>query len=464
MGPKRKVLVIGLDCAAPALVFDSWLNDLPNTKRLAEEGIWGRMFSTIPPITCPAWMSMVTSKNPGKLGIFGFRNRSHYSYEEVWIANSTVIKEPTLWDIISREGHSVGLIGVPQTYPPRPVNGFMVTDFLAPDTSADYTYPSFIKDEIKAAVGNYILDCDEFRTEDKDALLAEIYEMTKKRFDLVEAFLAKKPDFYMFVEMGVDRIYHGFWKYMDKTHRKYVAGNKYEKAIKEYHQYIDRRIGELLKLVDEDTVVMIVSDHGAKKMEGAININDWLIQEGYLKLNEQPGPGKTVKLEKAGVDWENTKAWGLGGYYGRLFINVKGREAKGVVDPKDYEKVRNELVAKLEAITDEKGKNIGTRVIKPQEAYPGGHLDQAPDLIIYFGDLYWRSTGNIGHDSIHSFETEVGPDDAVHDEYGIFIMWDPKTKRGKELKNIKIYDVAPTILSTMGIEVPGDMEGKVLTL
>jgi len=464
MGPKRKVLVIGLDCAAPALVFDSWLNDLPNIKRLAEEGIWGRMFSTIPPITCPAWMSMVTSKNPGKLGIFGFRNRSHYSYEEVWIANSTVIKEPTLWDVISREGHSVGLIGVPQTYPPRPVNGFMVTDFLAPDTSADYTYPSFIKDEIKAAVGDYILDCDEFRTEDKDALLAEIYEMTKKRFDLVEAFLAKKPDFYMFVEMGVDRIYHGFWKYMDKTHRKYVAGNKYENAIKEYHQYIDKRIGELLKLVDEDTVVMIVSDHGAKKMEGAININDWLIQEGYLKLKHEPAPGKTVKLEKAGVDWENTKAWGLGGYYGRLFINVKGREAKGVVDPKDYEKVRTELVAKLEAITDEKGKNIGTRVIKPQEVYPGGHLDQAPDLIIYFGNLYWRSTGNIGHESIHSFETEVGPDDAVHDEYGIFIMWDPKTKRGKELKDIKIYDVAPTILSTMGIKVPDDMEGKVLPL
>jgi predicted AlkP superfamily phosphohydrolase/phosphomutase len=463
MGPKRKVLVIGLDCAAPALVFDSWLEELPNTRKLVQEGIWGRMFSTIPPITCPAWMSMVTSKNPGRLGIFGFRNRSNYSYEDVWIANSTVIKEQTLWDFISREGHTVGLIGVPQTYPPRPVNGFMVTDFLAPDTSADYTYPSYIKDEIKAAVGNYILDCDEFRTENKDALLAEIYEMTKKRFDLVEAFLAKKPDFYMFVEMGTDRIYHGFWKFMDKTHRKYVAGNKYENAIKEYHKYIDRRIGELLKMVDEDTVVLVVSDHGAKKMDGAININDWLIQEGYLKLKQQLEPGKTVKLEKAGVDWENTKAWGLGGYYGRLFLNVKGREAKGVVDRKDYEKVRNELVAKLEAITDEKGKNIGTRVIKPQDVYPGGQLDQAPDLIIYFGNLYWRSTGNIGHDSIHSFETEVGPDDAVHDEYGIFIMWDPKAKHGKELKNIKIFDVAPTILSTMGIKVPGDMEGKVIT-
>jgi len=462
MEPKRKVLVIGLDCAAPKLVFDDWLNELPNTKRLVSEGVWGRMFSTIPPITCPAWMCMMTSKNPGKLGIFGFRNRSNFAYEEVWIANSTAIKEPTLWDIISREGYTVGMIGVPQTYPPRAVNGFMVTDFLAPDTSADYTYPSYLKDEIKAAVGDYILDCDEFRTEDKDVLLKEIYDMTKKRFDLVEAFLAKGPQFYMFVEMGIDRIYHGFWKFMDKTHRKYVPGNKYENAIKEYHKYIDQRIGELLKRLDDDTVVLVVSDHGAKKMEGAININDWLIREGYMTLKQKPE--KLVKLEKAGVDWEKTRAWGLGGYYGRLFLNVKGREAKGIVDPKDYEKVRDEIAAKLRAITDEKGRNIGTRVIKPQEVYTGSNVEQSPDLIIYFGDLYWRSTGSIGHDSIHSFETEVGPDDAVHDEYGIFIMWDPRVKRGKELKNLKIYDVAPTILTTMGIKVPDDMEGKAVQL
>jgi predicted AlkP superfamily phosphohydrolase/phosphomutase len=460
MQPKRKVLVIGLDCAAPALVFDAWLADLPNIKKLVSEGLWGRMFSSIPPITCPAWMCMMTSKNPGKLGIFGFRNRSNYAYKEIWIANSTVIKEPTLWDIISREGLTVGLIGVPQTYPPRPVNGFMVTDFLAPDTSADYTYPSYIKDEIKQAVGDYILDCDEFRTENKDALLAEIYEMTKKRFDLVEAFLTKSPDFYMFVEMGIDRIYHGFWKYMDKTHRKYVAGNKYENSIKEYHQYIDKRIGELLKKVGDDTVVLVVSDHGAKKMEGAININDWLVSEGYLKLDKKPEG--VVKMDKVGVDWANTTAWGLGGYYGRLFLNVKGREAQGKVDPKDYERIRDEIAAKLRALKDEKGRLLGTRVIKPQEVYKGPHLDQSPDLIIYFGDLYWRSTGNVGHDSIHSFETEVGPDDAVHDEYGIFVMWDPRVRRGKEVKGISLYDIAPTVLDLMGIPVPADMEGKVI--
>jgi predicted AlkP superfamily phosphohydrolase/phosphomutase len=462
MEPKKRVLIIGLDCAAPDLVFDRWLDDLPNIKRMVEEGVWGKLKSTIPPITVPAWMCMVTSKNPGQLGIFGFRNRSEYSYKDFWIANSEAIKEPTLWDVISREGYKVGLVGVPQTYPPRPVNGFMVTDWLAPDIESDYTFPDYIKDDVKQAVGTYVLDVEKFRTDNKDALLEEIFEMTKKRFDLVKAFLEKEWHFFMFVEIGLDRIHHGFWKFFDKSHRKYEPGNKYENAILDYHKYLDKRIGELTEAVDDDTVVLVVSDHGAKKMEGAININDWLIREGYMKLKTRPDG--VIRLDDADIDWENTKAWGLGGYYGRLFLNVRGREAQGAIDPDDYEKVRDEIIERLRAITDESGKNIGTRVFKPQEAYTGPNIDQAPDLIVYFGDLFWRSTGSIGHDSIHSFETEVGPDDAVHAEHGIFLLWDPKAKRGKKMENLQIYDVAPTVLDVMGIKVPDDMEGKVIPL
>jgi predicted AlkP superfamily phosphohydrolase/phosphomutase len=463
MGSQKKVLVIGLDCAAPELVFDMWLDDLPNIKRLVREGVWGPLKSTVPPITVPAWQCMVTSKNPGRLGIFGFRNRSEYSYDNFWIANSEAIKEPAVWDVISREGRKVGLVGIPQTYPPKPVNGFLISDWLAPDTDADYTFPDYMKDEVKRIVGNYILDVEKFRTENKDELLQEIYEMTEKRFDLVKGLMQQEPwSFFMFVEIGLDRIHHGFWKFFDKTHRKYQPGNKYETAIHDYHKYLDKRIGDLLSVIDDQTTVLVVSDHGAKKMDGAININDWLIREGYMKLRSKPEG--IVKLEKAGVDWANTTAWGLGGYYGRLFLNVKGREQQGVIDPKNYEKVRDEIIRKLEAITDEKGNNIGTRCYKPQEVYTGPNIDQAPDLIVYFGNLYWRSTGDIGHSSIHSFETEVGPDDAVHAEYGIFILWDPKAKRGKRLDNLEIYDVAPTVLDVMGIDVPGDMEGKVIKL
>jgi predicted AlkP superfamily phosphohydrolase/phosphomutase len=461
MAVKKKVMVIGLDCATPQLVFGEYTDQLPNLKRIMNEGVYGRMRSCIPPITCPAWMCMVTSKNPGKLGIFGFRNRSGYSYQDMWIANSTAIHERTVWDVINREGYLAGIIGVPQTYPPKAMNGFLVTGFLAPDNKSDYTFPEFIKDEIKTAVGDYIIDVKKFRREDKDSLLEEIRYMAKQRFDLVEAFLHKPWHFFMFIEMGLDRLHHGFWKYMDKTHRKYQKGNRYENAIREYYKYLDKRIGELMAKLDDDTVVIVVSDHGAKKMEGAINVNDWLIQEGYLKLKTPLT--EVTKFDKVDVDWDNTVAWGLGGYYCRLFINVKGRESNGVVDPEKYEQVRDEIAEKLRNIKDEKGNNIGTRVLKPQEVYDGPRLEQAPDLIVYFGDLYWRSTGSVGHDSIHSFEAEVGPDDAVHDEYGIFLLYDPKVKRGRNIGDVSIYDIAPTILSEMGIEVPEDMEGKPLT-
>jgi len=207
-------------------------------------------------------------------------------------------------------------------------------------------------------------------------------------------------------------------------------------------------------------VVMVVSDHGAKKMDGGICVNEWLIKEGYLKLKEKPEG--IVPLEKVEVNWKKTKAWGAGGYYGRIFLNVKGREPEGIIKPKHYERVRDELVAKLTALTDEKGNPIGTRVIKPQDVYPECR-NIPPDLIVYFGDLAWRSVGSLGLNRIHTFENDTGPDDANHAANGIFVMYDPQGEHGgRKLEGLQLMDVAPTVLDLMGLPVPGDMEGKVI--
>jgi len=457
----RKVLVIGLDSAPPQYIFGSWLDHLPNIKKLIMNGTYGEIQSTIPPITIPAWMSFVTGKNPGRLGLYGFRNRKGFSYEATKIATADTIKEDTLWDLLSRVGKKVCIIGVPPTYPPKPVNGLMVTCFLTPDTTCEYTYPPELKEEIASVVGDYVVDVEEFRTEDKEGLLRRIYEMTEKRFQLIKHLLKNKEwDFFMVVEMGPDRIQHGFWKFFDRSHRKYVPDSPFKNTIPEYYQYLDSQIGELLDLIGEDTVVIIVSDHGAKKMEGCININDWLIEEGYLQLKEEPSG--IVRLKEAQVNWEKTKAWGLGGYYGRLFLNVKGREPQGVVDPADYERIRNEIAEKLRALKDDRGHYMNTKVIKPEEVFKGPYVQEAPDLFIYFGDLFWRSTEDIGHDSIYSFDTEVGPDDAVHDEYGVFILYDPRRRGGKRKIGLKMVDGAPTILHLLGLPIPEDMEGKVI--
>jgi len=459
----RKVMVIGLDCLEPSLVFDQWRDRLPNMSRLMEKGAWGRLESTAPPITVPAWSSMVTSKDPGQLGFYGFRNRADYSYDRMRIANSKAVTEDTVWDIASREGKDVVLVGVPQTYPPKPTNGYVITSFLTPSTKSQYTYPRALKQEIEALVGEFILDVEGFRTDDKDALLDQIYKMTKQRFQVVRYLAKEVPwQFFMFVEMGPDRIHHGMWKYMDPRHPKYQPGSKYENTIRDYYEYLDGEIGTLLELLDDETVVLLVSDHGAQPMMGGICFNEWLIKEGYLVLKEEPPKGHLVPIEKLEIDWSKTKAWGSGGYYGRLFLNVEGREPQGIIPRSEYEQVRNELAEKLSAITDPQGNNIGTVALKPEAVYHEVR-NIAPDLIVYFGDLAWRSVGSLGHGSIYTSENDTGPDDANHAKQGVLVMYDPKSDQSEELSGLHIMDVAPTILSAMGIEVPQDMEGKVVS-
>src|SRR5262250_1800843 len=245
---RRRVMLIGLDCAAPELVFDRWLHGLPNLKAICRSGLHGLLRSCDPPITVPAWSVMMSSKSPGRLGVYGFRNRADYSYDRYSIANSLAIKEDRLWDILSRNGKRSIVIGVPGTYPPRPLNGLMVADFLTPDTTCQYTHPPELKQEIERVVGEYILDVRDFRSGNKEKILADIYEMTRKRFQLARHLLAKENwDYFIMVEMGTDRIHHALWDNMDPAHRFYEPGTKFENAIHDYYVEVDREIGELLK-------------------------------------------------------------------------------------------------------------------------------------------------------------------------------------------------------------------------
>jgi predicted AlkP superfamily phosphohydrolase/phosphomutase len=458
---KRRVMLIGLDCAEPDLVFNRWLDELPNLKSICQQGLHGSLRSCDPPITVPAWSVMMSSKSPGLLGVYGFRNRADHSYDRYAIANSLAIKEDRVWEILSRAGKRSIVIGVPGTYPPKPLNGLMVTDFLTPDISCEYTYPPELKKEIEQVVGEYILDVRDFRSGNKAKILADIYEMTRKRFQLARHLVAREDwDYFMMVEMGTDRIHHALWDNMDPAHRFYEKGNQFENAIHDYYKEVDREIGELLKLVDDSTDVLVVSDHGAKRMDGGICVNEWLINNGYLSLIEMPK--SAVPFSKVKIDWPRTKAWGDGGYYARIFLNVAGREPQGTIPPEKYEETRDELIAGLKSIRDENGNDIGTQVYRPEELYQEVR-GVAPDLIVYFGNLAWRSVGTVGGGKLHTFENDTGPDGANHAQEGIILARTAdRSSENKTLENARIVDVAPTILHSLGVPVPADMEGKVL--
>jgi predicted AlkP superfamily phosphohydrolase/phosphomutase len=459
----KRVCIIGLDCAAPELVFKQWGDKLPNLRRIREAGVWGDLESVTPPITVPAWMCMMTGKDPGTLGIYGFRNRRDNSYDGLNFASSRLVTEPTLWDVLAQQGKQTIALGVPLTYPPKTINGLLVSDFLAPDTSADYTFPSELKDEIRQTVGEYIFDTREFRTEDKARLLDDIHAMTRQRFALAKHFLTTKPhDFFIMVDMGADRIHHGFWRFFDPTHPKYQPGNPFENSIRDYYVMLDGLIGDLLTVLDAETRLLIVSDHGAKRMDGGLCFNDWLIQEGYLVLKETPA--SPTKFSPALVDWTRTQAWGDGGYYGRCFLNIIGREPQGIVPPERVENLKAELTAKLEALTDDCCKPMSNRVFRPEEIYAQCR-NVPPDLIVYFGDLHWRSVGTVGNASIWTHDNDTGPDDANHAQYGIFLMADMAAVRSgqrgnlaaNERSGLSLLDIAPTVLEAFGIACPAGM-------
>jgi len=455
---KRKILVIGLDAAPPELVFDKLKNELPNLSRLINEGYHAKLHSSHPPITIPAWMIMSTGKDAGTLGIYGFRHRKPGEYNDFYIVNSKFIKEKRIWDILGEKELKSCLIGIPPSYPPYKVNGCLVSCFITPSGKRNYTYPITLKLEIEKLIGKYIFDVV-FRIEDRDKVLKEAFEMTEKRFKVINSFIRKKKwDFFMFVEIGLDRIQHAFWKYFDKEHHLYEPGNKYEDVIPRYYKLLDEKIGELLSQVDENTYIVVVSDHGAKRMKGAFVVNEWLIDQGYLVLKKEPEG--IVNINKADVDWEKTIAWGWGGYYARIFVNLKGREKYGYVDKEDYENVRDQLIDDLKKIKDPDGKKMDNKVFKPDTLYRNLRGDP-PDLMVYFDDLYWRSAGTLGYNSYYLSENDTGPDDAVHSQHGIFILYDPQeTIPKKNGEVIDILDFAPTILGLYGINPLLDMQGK----
>jgi predicted AlkP superfamily phosphohydrolase/phosphomutase len=447
---RNKVFVIGLDCAEPSLVFDRYADDLPNLSRLAAQGRHGTLETTIPAITVPAWSAMFSGRDPGELGFYGFRNRSDHSYDRMSIATGAAVQEPRVWDIAGKAGKRVAVVGVPQTFPVQPVNGWLVSGFLTPSTRSRYTWPEELADEIRETVGDYAVDVQQFRTDRKDYLLSQIQDMTERRCALVKHLLASKPwDLFVWVEIGVDRIHHGFWKYCDPSHPMYEPGNPYEQTMHDYYVYLDGQIGEMLDLLPRGTNVVVLSDHGGQPMMGGFCINEWLIQQGYLVLKAQPDT--IARIEDCAVDWEHTRAWASGGYYARVFLNVEGREPQGVVPAKDYARVRDELAAALEAATDHEGKPMGTRAFRPEKVYRQVR-NIPPDLIVYLGNLAWRSVGSIGHGTVHVFENDTGPDDANHAQLGMYIATGGEAPSGRAARTWRA--VAPSILSGLGMTPP----------
>lgn len=458
MNPTPKLAVIGLDSATPQLAFDRFAADMPVLTALRERSAWGPMRSVDPPITMPAWSCMMSGRTPGQLGVYGFRDRAKHDYSPMTFATSKKIRAPRVWDDLTAADRSSVVVGVPGTYPPSQIKGSMVSCFLAPSIDSDYTSPNELAQELHKLTGGYELDVEDFRSSDLEGVAQRIFDLSEQRFDVARHMATTRTwDMFSFVDMAPDRLHHAFWKYCDPSHPRHEPGNPWENLFRDYYRGLDAQIGKFLECLPENAAVMVVSDHGAQPMVGGLYINEWLRKEGLLVLDEEP-PGP-IPVTKAKINWNRTTAWAEGGYYGRVFFNVEGREPEGTVPANEYDDTVNRVARALEAVPDADGKPMGTRAMRPGELYGEEIRGVPPDLLVYVGNLTWRALATLGAgEGLYTTENDTGPDHANHSDTGIFLLDAPGVSPGL-VPDLSIYDVAPTIRTLLDLPTRSTGQG-----
>lgn len=450
-----KVVVVGFDGASPILI-QKWFAQMPTFRRIKKEGYFGLSVPPIPAQTPVAWTTFMTGKNPGKHGIFSFAMRKPGTYEREIIQPQTN-KAKTLWNILSKEGKKVGVINVPMSDVDG-IRGFIIPGFVS--RNEGIPYPDKVKEKIKRQLGiNRLVGDVEIEILNKvkrepDLFFKRVNQITDQTARVAHHLFQEEDwDFFMTVFMGTDRIQHFFWRYVDDAHPKFEK-TRFTEFVKDYYIKMDKIIGDFIQSADKDTTVIVLSDHGFCPVHSEVIVNNYLQELGFLKVKN----GK--------IDLHNSKAISYG--YGDIWLNVKGREPQGIVNPgEEYEATRNQIIHQLKKVSID-GEKPWKDIKKREEIYHGNYVKNAPDLLIVFNEG-WQAARrpeiterNKQKRYVNDNPRWSGGHDGTHDPAdvpGIIGVYGSGIQGGKKLQ-VHLWDVAPTILNLMGISVLADMDGK----
>ncbi|MET0390972.1 MAG: alkaline phosphatase family protein [Polyangiales bacterium] len=453
-----RVLLIGLDSVPPRLAFERYRSALPHLDHLMRTGCYGPLRSTVPPITVPAWACMLSGYDPGQLGLYGFRNRQLGSYQLRLVTSRDLnaAERPMLWDRLRPEQHACVMF-VPPSFPPRSVQGELVSCFLTPDAASPHTSPPALAVELRERFGPYQPDVDEYRTDDRARLLAQLQAGTRQRFAIAEHLVrTRRPDLGVMVEVGPDRFHHAFWSHIVPEDPRHEPGNPWETAGLAYYRLLDEGVGALLRAAGDDTAVFVVSDHGVRPLYGCIHVNQWLIDRGYLVLTRQPEV--LTPFSQLEVDWSRTRAFGEGGYHARIMLNVMGREPAGCVPSTQVDALCEQLARELAELPGPRGERLAHHIARPAACYREVR-GLPPDLMVFFDDLNYRASGSVGGGVLYSADNDTGPDACNHDWDGIFIAAGPGIPARGPLTDLNYADVAVTALNLLGLPAT-DLAGR----
>ncbi len=493
-----RILTVGIDGAEMSLM-KKWISEgkLPNLKKMMDNGAHGPLRSTIPPITGAAWSSFQTGTNPGKHGAFNWFKRSEGEYNAEPVT-ALDIKEPTLWRILNKYKKKVGLIGVPVTTPPEPVENFMIPGLLTTKNAKVQSYPEDFIDHIKEIVPDFKFSPKEWtRGYSVDGWVEEMIEDIEKKTMLTKRLMIEQDwQFFMVHFMESDQVQHYLW---------HELGDSPHNILKIY-QAIDWAIGELKEFLDEDDTLFVMSDHGFGELKYNFHIDTWLLNEGYINLKKNfitqfkkllfrlgftkeallpigeyiyPPLRKLGLVETAvdlasnpmldwlfissnNVNWKKSLAYSHS-EIGHIFLNIKGRDPEGIIEKEEAEEIREEIIEKLKQFENPfTGKKVVTEVYKGEEIYHGKMAKDAPDIVFVPDDMSVLGKGAyqfLSNKTISESQNQTGH----HRMNGIFFAEGPNISEGSELEGAHIMDIAPTVLYLLDLPLLDSMDGKVLS-
>ncbi len=508
-----KLLILGLDGATFDLI-NPWAaeGNLPALAELMQDGVTGDLESTLPPVTSPAWPTFMTGKNPGKHGVFDFIRPRAGSFDMV---NASQIRGKLLWEILSEAGYSVGVLNVPITYPPRPVNGYIVPGLLSPDQGKSVYPPDLLK-PYEAELGKYRLTPNvQYKAGNEDEFIADLHDLIDTQLRYALRLMKDHPtDVLMLHFLATDNGSHALWRFMDKTHPRFdpALAAKYGDALQKVFQHLDSAIAQIKSEIRNPTLprsgdysekleIIVMSDHGFGPLHRTINLNILFIEKGLMCLKPNfftqlrwwafrngLTPATAYKiLSKLGlqnitakvsrkarnealskflsfedVDWSKTIAYSMG-HVGQVYVNLQGREPHGLVPPDQYQTARQKVIDVLNALIDPASGNLLVdRIIPREEAAQGPYADQGADLHLIL-DGYKTIAFPLFATEGRVLTPQIRGDSGCHRLHGIFIGQGEAFARNASITGAKITDLAPTILHILNVPVPEDMDGRVLS-
>jgi predicted AlkP superfamily phosphohydrolase/phosphomutase len=463
-GRVRRLLLIGLDGATPELALGAWRTELRTLHMLTDRGVRGRLRSSTPWASSPAWLSLLSGQDPGQIGIYGATSRQNYSYAPPAPPDSHAMREPRLWDILGSAGKHVGVVGAPATTPAPPVYGHLIGDQL--DAGENAIYPPALRQQ----VATWLEDDPPARLADDeiDRIVGGAYTRAEQRFRLARRLLARDTyDCFVLYDDGIATVQRALWHTLDTTHQRFRPSHPSAGVISAFYRFIDEQIADLLELIDDNTVVALLSACGTQALDGELALNDWLIEQGELVLHASPE--RPATLAECEVDWARTQAWAEAD--GAIYLNISGREAHGAIPSTNAEAAAENLAERLRALAGPHTANAPSALGEqpaPVEVYrPAGLYAAtrgiAPDLLVACTQPGWRPSALIGRGSPWVYTGAAPMDAACESPSGLFVIYDPHNLGGgRELAGAAIYDIVPTLLALLDQPIPARLRGRVL--